>query len=70
MKTELETVKIIRIMDEGFPWNFKIWDDPEFPEQGIIINHSQEGKVIEEMKIPKSAIEHIVGALTSFSPKH
>jgi len=70
MKTELETVKIIHILDEGSPWNFEIRDDPEFPEQGIIINHSQGGEVIEEMKIPKSAIEHIVEALASFSPKH
>ena len=66
MKTELETVKVIHVID-NFPWNFEIRDDPDFPDAGIIINHRQEGKVIERMAIPKDAIEHLKEALSSFS---
>jgi len=69
MKTELETVKVIHII-ESFPWSFEIGDNPDYPDAGIVIKHQQEGKLVERVAIPKCAIQHLIEGLTSFLPQN
>jgi hypothetical protein len=32
MQTEIETIKVIHISNQGFDWRIVVKDDPEFPE--------------------------------------
>jgi hypothetical protein len=66
MQTEIETIKVIHISNQGFDWRIVVKDDPEFPEQAILIEHHEEGELKESVSFPKDAIRSLQTVLESF----
>ena len=66
METQVETIKVIHICNQGFDWRIVIKENPEFPEQAILIEQHEEGELKASVSIPKDAIRSLQTILESF----
>jgi allantoicase len=66
MRTETETIKVIHVCDQGFDWRFVVKENPEFPEQAIVIQQHEEGNMKSEVSLPKCALKPLQEILDFF----
>ena len=67
MKTQIETIKVIHVCDQGFDWRIVIKEDPEFPEQAILIEQHEDGKLVAGVSLPTDALISLRSALDAFT---
>lgn len=63
MLVESEQIYKVHILGQGFEWNYEIANDPEFPEESILISHYEEGKVCDKVSINKSCLKAVADAI-------
>lgn len=66
MKIETETIKVIHICNQGFDWRFVVKENPEFPEQAVLIQQHEEGEMKSEVSLPKCSIKSLQEVLDFF----
>ena len=63
MVIETETVDVIHITDQSFVWYYEVKENPDAPDSGIIIKHSEDDKEVARLTIPVEIIPALVDAL-------
>jgi hypothetical protein len=66
METQVETIKVIHVCNQGFDWRIVVKENPEFPDQAVLIQQHEEGKMQAEISIPKDAIRSLLFVLNDF----
>lgn len=66
METQVETIKVIHICNQGFDWRIVVKENPEFPDQAILIQQHEEGEMQSEVSLPKDSLRSLQVVLDSF----
>lgn len=63
MQIELETRRLLHIVDQGFAWYYEIKDNPDFPTEAITIEEYQDKKLISSLNVNRKALPSLIKLL-------
>ena len=66
METQVETIKVIHICNQGFDWRIVVKENPELPDQAILIQQHEAGEMPSEVSLPKDSLRSLQVVLDSF----
>ncbi len=65
-KMELETIKRLHIIDQGFRWYYEIKDNPEIPDTGFIVEQFEDGESVGKVWMPKDCLQNFINLVHEY----